>query len=242
MFSVVELALFPTVDEKYLEFQLAVLRALPRNIDHKVAAHWRENGEELARVLEQALLPPDPDAEPVPAPRPQLLIPIGTVDVAATTTPFVARDKFTKTTTPFVARDKFAKTNAVVKISHLDGDFEKWFLGKIEAPFAGSTLRYGKLSRNSIDGSIIKELGGEEKAETLLAEMFSLMEKQPNGESGVLCTDGRSHIFYIKDVDGVLRAVNINWPNFGWYVFADPVPDPNNEWQDEFLIFSRDSY
>lgn len=41
----------------YVEFQAAVLRALPRDIDADVALDWAQNGEALARVLREALTP-----------------------------------------------------------------------------------------------------------------------------------------------------------------------------------------
>ena len=41
----------------YVEFQAAVLRALPRNIDSDVALGWTQNGESLAQVLREALTP-----------------------------------------------------------------------------------------------------------------------------------------------------------------------------------------
>ncbi|MEK7195270.1 MAG: hypothetical protein AAB655_01085, partial [Patescibacteria group bacterium] len=130
-----------------------------------------------------------------------LLTPVGTVTVAATTTSFVAKDRFVVNT----------KQNAPVKIAYLWDDFRAWFTDKVEQPFEGSTLKYGKLSRSSVDGSIIAELGGEEKAETTLAEIFSLMAAQmaaqPSGESGPLLTNGYANIFYVRDAKGVLRAV-----------------------------------
>lgn len=52
------------VDGAYIEFQLAVLRALPRDIDPDIADGWRDNGESLARVLRQALFPPQPVSTP----------------------------------------------------------------------------------------------------------------------------------------------------------------------------------
>jgi hypothetical protein len=55
------------VDGGYVEFQQAVLRALPRDIDPTTADGWRNNGESLARVLREALLPPEkPATEAVP--------------------------------------------------------------------------------------------------------------------------------------------------------------------------------
>ena len=70
--------------------------------------------------------------------------------VAATTTLFVARDRFVVNT----------GKKAPVKISYLGDNFKDWFLRKEEQAFEGSTLKYGKLSRSSVDGPILKELGG----------------------------------------------------------------------------------
>lgn len=42
----------------YVEFQAAVLRALPRDIDLQVAFEWTKNGESLALILREALCPP----------------------------------------------------------------------------------------------------------------------------------------------------------------------------------------
>ena len=45
------------VNGSYVEFQAAVLRALPRDIDSDVALSWTKNGELLARILREALTP-----------------------------------------------------------------------------------------------------------------------------------------------------------------------------------------
>ncbi|MBI3685529.1 hypothetical protein HY250_03950 [Candidatus Azambacteria bacterium] len=41
----------------YIEFQAAVLRALPRDIDPDIQEGWKMNGESLTRVLHEALMP-----------------------------------------------------------------------------------------------------------------------------------------------------------------------------------------
>ncbi len=45
------------VTGSYVEFQAAVLRALPRDIDPDVAFGWTKNGESLACILREALTP-----------------------------------------------------------------------------------------------------------------------------------------------------------------------------------------
>ena len=44
----------------YVEFQMAVLRALPRDITQEVAEDWRQNGEALAKNLRSTLVSPEP--------------------------------------------------------------------------------------------------------------------------------------------------------------------------------------
>ncbi len=162
-----------------------------------------------------------------------LLESIGLVIIPATTEPFVAKDKFVVNT----------KRNATVKISAVWDNFTSWFLsgaGKTEDPIGEQTLRYHKLRKSSVDGPIITELGGEVKVETTLSEMFSLMEKQKHGEDGVLLNNGYANIFYIRDQNGVLRAVCVDWVGDGWYVRAGSVERPGG-WSGGNRVFSRNS-
>src|SRR3989344_7322656 len=45
------------VTGNYVEFQAAILRALPRDIEADIAHNWTQNGESLARILRKALMP-----------------------------------------------------------------------------------------------------------------------------------------------------------------------------------------
>src|SRR5690606_14742846 len=111
---------------------------------------------------------------------------------------------------------------------------------KTEEPQGGRELRYGDLIKFSPDGPIIEELGGEAKAETTLSEMYGLLQKQSKGEDGVLLTDGRVNIFYVKDTSGVLRAVDVHWSGGGWFVSAYPVEFPVG-WGVGHRVFSGNS-
>jgi hypothetical protein len=169
----------------------------------------------------------------VEKPVPSILKLVGTVVVPATTTKFVAKDKFVVNT----------KSDTPVKISHIWDNFKGWFLsgnGKIEDPIGEQTLRYHKLLRSSVDGSIIAELGCAEKSETTLSEMFFLMEQQKNGEAGILLNNGYASIFYIKDQSGALRAVLVRWRGGGWFVRAHSVEGPDG-WFGGCRVFSRNS-
>ncbi|MEK7586459.1 MAG: hypothetical protein AAB453_01155, partial [Patescibacteria group bacterium] len=168
-----------------------------------------------------------------PSPSASLLELVGTVAAPATTSKFVAKEKFV------VGTNRKAK----VKISGTCSNFDAWFLadeGKVEDPIGEQMLRHHKLRRYSVDGPIITELGGEVKAETTLSEMFSLMAKQGNGEDGVLLNNGWANIFYVRDLAGVRRAVDVGWCGGGWDVSAGSVGDPS-EWCDGRRVFSRNS-
>jgi len=170
---------------------------------------------------------------PAPKPRTNLLEPVSTIVIPATTGTFVAKEKFVQDT----------GRKAKVKISYLGDNLKSWFLsgkGKTEDPITEQTLRYGKLRKSSVDAPIIAELGGNEKAETTLTEVFSLMEKQPNGEEGALLNNGWWNILYVKDQNGVLRAVLVYWLVDGWNVYARSVGDPYG-WYDGYQVFSRNS-
>ena len=168
-----------------------------------------------------------------PKPTPSILELVSTVVVPATTGNLVAKEKF--------VRDTGRK--AKVKISYLGDNFTEWFLsvsGKTEDPITEQALRYHKLRQSSVDGPIIAELGGAEKSETTLSEMFALMEKQGKGEDGVLLNNGYANIFYIKDQNAVLRAVYVYWGGDGWDVLARSVVGPIR-WLGGYQVFSRNS-
>lgn len=152
----------------------------------------------------------------------------GTVFIPATTKKFVARDKFVVNT----------GKKALVKISYLGNNFQNWFLGKIEEPAVKMSLRYAELVESSVDGPILAELG--DTAETTLAQMHALMERQKNGENGALLNNGHANIFYVRDINGRLRAMYVRWRGDGWDVGARSVAHPD-EWCDGYRVFSCDS-
>ena len=154
----------------------------------------------------------------------------------------------------------FNENNSSVKISYVGDNFKTWFYGKVEVqpnadetePGEGpyrtlgengadkSVLCYYTLNRSSVDGPIIKELGGEDKVKTTLFHIAALMWKQPDGKQGALLTNGYANIFYVHDINGVLRAVHVYWNGHGWSVYARSVEFPG-EWNAGSRGFSRDS-
>jgi len=214
------------------EFTTGPLNQLIVNLGGQDGDQWEE---ELKKFLRKEPCWSNGQVTQVaePKPTPSILELVSTVMVPATIGKFVAREKF--------VRDTSRETK--VKINHLGNNFTAWFLNggdDKEDPESEQTLRYHRLKKYSVDDPIITELGGKAKAETTLTEMFSLMEKQANGESGVLLNNGFANIFYIKDSAGVLRTVYVYWNVGGWGVYALSVEVPRR-WGDGCRVFSRNS-
>ncbi len=159
-----------------------------------------------------------------------LLRHLGIIAVPATTERFIASEKFVINT----------DRNDQVKISYLGDNFKGCFLSKTEAPIQETVLRYQKLVWSSTDDFIIAELGGEAKAETTLAQVFALMQIQKNGEAGVLFNNGWENIFHVRDTNGVLRAVGIDWRFGGWRAYTGFVGGRGG-WRGGCQVFSSNS-
>lgn len=153
-----------------------------------------------------------------------LLEPVGIVDCSMSAEDFLVREHFTG--------DDF----------HLGENF----LSKVEKiTMSHTTLRYCRLKQWSKGIPIINELGGEGIAETTFVELSVLIERQRNGESGVLLTNSGSNIFFIRDTNNELQLFNLYWTlgsAFGrrWSLHAHSLKDEKHSfgWSTG-RIFSR---
>lgn len=129
----------------------------------------------------------------------------------------------------FVATEKLVAgsgSESFSNVRYISPNFRAWFLsgrGKIEDPIGAFVFRRAKLLKPSMDSPIIREHGGEARAETHLFLVFFLMLVQKNGGPGILLTDGGDNIFYIRDQNDVLRRVGLSWREGGWCLVADLV-------------------
>lgn len=199
----------------------------PRDVPPEKLAAWNRCPKEILTDRLRQLF------ESLPEPPESILEFLGTTTIAARQQAFVAHDHFIVDTS----------RNAKVKISHLGFNFAPRFLagpGKIEPPIPETTLRYYKLRQATLHAPLIAELGGERNAETTLADAYSLMEKQRDGSPGVLVNTGWANIFYVRDLNGSLCAVNVHWGAGGWDVLAQDIGH-RGAWSDGDQVFSRDS-
>jgi hypothetical protein len=159
----------------------------------------------------------------------ELFILVGVVEILTTIEEFIAKEKF------IVDKSEKAK----VKISSLSGSFQMKFLSKREM-VKPRNMYYYKLKKWAFSLKVISALGGRSKAESFLYELFSLMEKQGNGEKGVLLTDGCANVFFIRDISFELRAVECRWRNGGWHLDDNDIND-FIEWYPGHQIFCYDA-
>ncbi|MDP3799885.1 MAG: hypothetical protein Q8Q90_00480 [bacterium] len=218
-----------------LELTQRMQMHFPRGvIPPKVLAFWNSCSKEILTQNMVEIYGRIPDDK---QPEESLLRFLGTVTVPATTEPFVARDRFVVNTS----------SDATVKISGLGSNFEEWFLGKIETSMQETVLRYQKLTKSSVDVSIIAELGGEAKAEIALAQVFALMQIQKNGEAGALFNNGWANIFYVRDINGTRCTMSVCWYGDGWNMNANAnsvesdVESESDGWFSGVRVFSSNS-
>ena len=137
----------------------------------------------------------------------------------------------------FVAKEHFKLgESAGVKISYLGDNFNDHFLKKREENITEVMLKSFKLTQASLSPPIITALG--DNHETYLAQLWELLKLQPQGETGILLTNGYVNIFYIRDADGILWAVCVRWFGDGWCVYAGSVEDPY-WWRAGDQVFGR---
>lgn len=106
-------------------------------------------------------------------------------------------------------------------IKYRGSNFTEWF-GGMKVPAASTyDLDENELTERAVDTPIIAELG-EENCETSVGVLFWGIE------TGYWSKD-RWYLLYVKDKNGVRRAVYWRWAGDGWGVGADRVGDPD-EW------------
>lgn len=123
-----------------------------------------------------------------------------------------------------------------VQIYWLGTSFKKHFGRKVERACEAVEIRVHTLKAPSLDAPIITELG--EKREISLGQFFALLKKQGKGQKGALLTNGYANIAYVRDDEGVLRAVRAYWDaGYGWHVEAYALGHPGR-W-DSAQVLSR---
>lgn len=123
--------------------------------------------------------------------------------------------------------NNFSTSNKSVPFTYIASageNFQAWF-GSMKVG-KGKQLGSRKLSRAMNDKEIFAELKPKPCTLGDLYETLKTLNKDTCG------------IFYVKDRDGVLRAVSVDWDGLGWNVNARSVTSPG-EWLVGLQVFSR---
>jgi len=214
-----------------------LVRELPGLMRDFMAKVLGENGREWIEAFKLFLKKRNPWSEInlTPTKRYKVLQPLKTIAEFPMTAEFRAIDHLRIT-----PQDEEATAELV--IGFITDNVKNNFLvdgGKVETSIFDSKIRPYTLKKNSVDSSIIADLGGEEAAETTVAEMVSLMRRQGRGQQGILLTNGNANIFYIRNTKGVLWAVRCRWNSSYWVVRAFPVAD-RDAWRAGDQVLVRD--
>jgi len=121
----------------------------------------------------------------------------------------------------FVVADKLrpGKTIDGIEVGWLGDNIKKYFLSKIEKNVvAAEELKVSKLLKGSRDPAIITEFGGEEKVEITFGQYWEFLKTADQNSW---------YVAYIRDVWGVLWAVDGGWDDGGWDFEADPLGSPD---------------
>ena len=122
-----------------------------------------------------------------------------------------------------------------VGVSIIYPAFQQWFMTKIEEPISEFEVYSYQLLQDASDVYILPKLGT--RPEVTVASIFRLIRGQSKGEEGPLLV-GRLNIFYIRDNEGILRAVSLQWYHSRWNINANEIDHPL-AWPVGVRVFSR---
>lgn len=152
---------------------------------------------------------------------------------------YLSAIKLPATTAVFDAQKYFwFKPERPVKISEFGIHFFEWYYGKTEEIKEDRLLKRSALLIPVLSSDpIIAGLGGEENAETFMADISFLLEQQPNGGNGYLDANGNANIFFVRNSAQQLKEVTIYWDGKSW-LFQAYFLNSGHERKDGAIVFS----
>ncbi len=139
-------------------------------------------------------------------------------------------------------KDSFFSKNGPVKL-YFGDNFSNWILAAMPdvIPAFEGTLLKTRLTKYMYDSEILDELGHPEPftISEFSAIVRELLQKQPNGEDGILLNNGYANIFFVQLEDARVVAVRVLWGSGrrAWSLIAPGLDD--GRWSDGRCVFSR---
>lgn len=113
-----------------------------------------------------------------------------------------------------------AEAHPVVQFAEISPAFCEWFHELVEEKRGAEVLCTYIQLRSAYDTEIVAALGGDRLAAVTLSEIYSLLNLQGHGESGILQTRAKTNVFYAIDSESILRCVITAWNVDGWHISA----------------------
>lgn len=180
------------------------------------------------RTRQAGVLAAEPPSRCTPLAPGELLDPPSTAAIAGPT-PFVVAAYFKVDTSP----------RADVRISWLGATFLQRFAIKREIEPDDFAFQAHRLVRPADDFALLKELSARgPRAEASLATLWCLLRRQPAGEAGALLINAVPNVFYVRDANGALGAVDVVWGGAGWEVGASALQG-QPRWPANARVISR---
>lgn len=138
----------------------------------------------------------------------------------------------------FAAADVFKEGRMIGnrELTAIGWNFSEHFLGVVERGVPETALKGWTLLQPAEDVSLIRALGGEQKAGVFLGHIYRLMEM---GETGPSHVDWQSNFAYVRSpIDQRLWAIHwsVNYHN-EWSIGAVLVPHPDLGWSPNSRLF-----
>jgi hypothetical protein len=207
-------------NEQFRELTSQVVHGIPTDLSVEdydyLTTHGKERDAAIAETL-RSLRTQNSQSQPAP----KLLQSVTTISLPAISSFDVGAH--------IVATPDKERKSAEVLIGWIGDNAKRLAKGFVEPEVAEATLRVHRLTKASVDGPIIAELGGEEVVLTTWGQMYEMIRQQGRGQQGFLLTNGYANVFYVRQANGEVWAVSCCWyASFGyWSVYANPITDPS---------------
>lgn len=123
---------------------------------------------------------------------------------------------------PFIVKEHFF--DELLDWLFLDDEFKRLFHGVVEEPQVGRKVLAFQLKSVATTSNLVRELDGPIKSGTMLWVLWLLLVPQCSGDKGLLTTDGRNNIFFLRG-GGSLSVATVCFKNQIWEADAFQVGD-----------------
>lgn len=141
------------------------------------------------------------------------------------------------------SKEEFFDSKLGVKI-YIGGNFDNWIKPELseKIPAFNGNLASYKLTKNMYDSEIRSEIGEDQvfTPDEAMAIVFTIISKQPNGETGDFLNTGYANILYVRLQNGEVVSMGVSWYSGDreWRLNSNRL-DEDGRWLGGGRVFSR---